>query len=83
MFDGFELNPKKDTISSGAGNDVIFAWNRPAGKDVVTCGSGYDRVAADRLDKAARDCEKVSIYHRKFPDAFFESIPESFFEGLP
>jgi Ca2+-binding RTX toxin-like protein len=83
MFDGFELNPKMDTIYAGAGTDVVFAWNRPAGMDLVVCGSGYDRVAADTLDKAARDCEKVSIYHRKFPDAFFQSIPESFFEGLP
>src|SRR5215207_11640148 len=83
MFDGFELNPKKDTIYAGAGTDVVFAWNRPAGMDLVVCGSGYDRVAADTLDKVARDCEKVSIYHRKFPDEFFESIPESFIEGLP
>jgi hypothetical protein len=62
---------------------VIFVWNRPAGKDLVVCGSGSDRVAADRLDKVARDCEKVSIYHRKVPDAFFDTIPESFWEGLP
>jgi Ca2+-binding RTX toxin-like protein len=83
MFDGFELNPKMDTIYAGAGTDAVFAWNRPAGMDLVVCGSGYDRVAADTLDKVARDCEKVSIYHRKFPDAFFESLPESFIEGLP
>jgi Ca2+-binding RTX toxin-like protein len=83
MFDGFELNPKMDTIYAGAGTDAVFAWNRPAGMDLVVCGSGYDRVAADTLDKVARDCEKVSIYHRKFPDAFFESLPESFIDGLP
>jgi Ca2+-binding RTX toxin-like protein len=84
LIDGFEVNPKEDNLSSGDGNDVVFAWNRPAGEDVVTCGSGFDRVAADRLDKVARDCEKVSIFHRRFPDAFFESIEQSgFFEGLP
>ncbi len=83
LIDGFEVNPKKDAISAGDGNDGLWVWNRPAGEDVVTCGSGFDRVAADRLDKVARDCEKVSIYHRKVPDAFFESIPESFWEGLP
>jgi Ca2+-binding RTX toxin-like protein len=83
LIDGFEVNPKEDKIYGGDGNDVVFAWNRPAGKDVVACGDGFDRVAADRLDKVARDCEKVSIFHRRFPDAFFESIPESFFEGLP
>jgi Ca2+-binding RTX toxin-like protein len=84
MFDGFELNPKTDTINAGAGTDVVFAWNSPAGMDLVVCGPGYDRVAADTLDKVARDCEKVSIYHRSsFPNEFFESIPESFFDGLP
>jgi Ca2+-binding RTX toxin-like protein len=31
MFDGFELNPKTDTINAGAGTDVVFAWNSPAG----------------------------------------------------
>ena len=83
LVDGNEPAPKKDTIHGGADNDVVFAWNSPAGTDLVVCGSGYDRVAADRLDKAASDCEKVSIYHRNFPGAFFESIPESFWEGLP
>jgi Ca2+-binding RTX toxin-like protein len=84
LLDGNEPNPKKDTISAGPGNDVVFAWNSPAGMDLVACGSGYDRVAADRLDKVARDCEKVSIYHRStFPGVFFESIPESFWAGLP
>jgi hypothetical protein len=47
------------------------------------CGPGYDRVAIDSADDVARDCDKVSIYHRSFPDVFFESIPESFWEGLP
>jgi len=83
LVDGNEPKPKKDTIYAGAGTDVVIAWNRPAGMDLVVCGSGYDRVAADTLDKVARDCEKVSVYHRKFPDAFFESIPQSFWEGLP
>jgi len=84
LVDGNEPNPRKDTIYAGPGNDVVFAWNSPAGMDLVACGSGYDRVAADRLDKVARDCEKVSIYHRStFPNVFFGSIPESFWEGLP
>jgi hypothetical protein len=61
------------------GNDVIDVAARPASKDVVVCGSGFDRVLADRKDMVAPDCEKVS-----FGDAekFYESIPESFFEGL-
>ena len=84
LVDGNESNPNKDTILGGDGTDVIFAWNSPAGTDLVVCGPGYDRVAVDRSDDVARDCEKVSIYHgSSFPDAFFESIPESSWEGLP
>ncbi len=72
----------KDTLSGGAGNDVIDVLNEPAGKDVVTCGGGFDRVLADSKDEVAPDCEKVFVGERE-RDAFFESIPESFIEGLP
>jgi hypothetical protein len=81
LVDGNEPHPKIDTISGGDGNDVFLVWNRPAGKDVVTCGDGFDRVMADRDDMLAPDCEKVFIGIGSF-NAFFESIPESFWEGL-
>ena len=77
----FDTPPVKDTLSGGAGNDVIDVFNKPAGKDVVTCGGGLDRVHADSKDLVAPDCEMVFVGERK-TDAFFESIPESFFEGL-
>jgi hypothetical protein len=66
-------------VVGGSGNDVIDVATRPASKDGVVCGTGFDRVLADRKDVVAPDCEKVS-----FGDAekFYESIPESFFEGL-
>jgi hypothetical protein len=60
---------------------VIDVFNEPAGKDVVTCGGGLDRVLADRADVVAPDCEKVFIGRDSF-DAFFESIPQSFWQGL-
>ena len=82
VIDGYELNPNKDAVSSGDGNDALWVWNRPAGKDIVTCGSGFDRVFADRDDLLAADCERLFIGERRM-DAFFESIPESFWEGLP
>jgi hypothetical protein len=72
----------KDTLSAGAGNDVIDVLNVPAGKDVVTCGGGFDRVLADRADVVARDCEKVFI-GLAAADRFANSIPQSFIEGLP
>jgi hypothetical protein len=71
--------PGPDKISGGDGNDVIDVLG--AGKDVVACGSGFDRVIADRADVVAPDCERVFVGEREF-DAFFASIPESFFEGL-
>jgi Ca2+-binding RTX toxin-like protein len=80
----------EDTLSGGPGNDVIDVWHKPAAvKDVVACGSGFDRVIADRADLVAPDCEKVVVVHGSLEDvfdqadAFYESIPQSFFEGLP
>ena len=78
----------KDTLSGGSGNDVIDVWNNPAVRDVVACGSGFDRVISDRADLVAPDCEKVVVVHGSVEDnfrqadRFYGSIPESFFEGL-
>lgn len=78
-----------DTLSGGPGNDVIDVSHRPAIKDVVVCGDGFDRVLADRKDTATRDCERIKIVRGSREefleqvDAFYESIPESFFQGLP
>ena len=84
FMNGGEFAPPlaRDTISGGAGNDVIDVINTPAGKDVVTCGGGFDRVLADRADVVAPNCERVFVGLRKI-DAYFASIPESFWEGLP
>jgi uncharacterized repeat protein (TIGR01451 family) len=50
--------PGVDRINGGPGNDVINA--RDGARDSVTCGSGRDTVKADRADRVARDCERVS-----------------------
>jgi Ca2+-binding RTX toxin-like protein len=71
----------EDRLSGGAGKDAIIVVNRPAFEDIVTCGSGFDRVIADRKDVVAPDCERVFLGLASF-DEFFESIPERFFEGL-
>jgi Ca2+-binding RTX toxin-like protein len=78
----FDTPPMKDTLSAGAGNDVIDVLNEPAGKDIVSCGGGFDRVLADSKDVVAPDCEKVFIGPAAV-DRFFNSIPQSFIEGLP
>jgi len=70
-----------DKISAGDGNDVVGVFNDPAFRDVVTCGSGFDRVFADKKDTIAPDCERVADEGAEF-ERLGESIPQSFWEGL-
>ncbi|HEX8741623.1 MAG TPA: hypothetical protein VF712_00675 [Thermoleophilaceae bacterium] len=48
----------RDRISAGRGGDSVRA--RDGFTDTVACGSGRDTVTADRRDRVARDCERVS-----------------------
>jgi Ca2+-binding RTX toxin-like protein len=84
IFEGAEPDVAKiDNISAGAGNDGVWVLNwSPVGKDVLSCGSGFDRVLADRTDVIAPDCERV-FFGRSKIGAYFNSFPESFWEGLP
>ena len=84
LFEGAEPGVAwPDNIVAGAGNDAVWVLNwSPVGKDVLSCGSGFDRVLADRTDEIAPDCERV-FFGRSNIDTFFEDIPNSFFEGLP
>ncbi len=70
----------KDKYVGGKGNDVFVANNRPAARDVVVCGDGFDRVLADRKDLIAPDCERVSF--GLSDQEFFDTVPQSFWEGL-
>ena len=84
LIGGPGLSPREapnDKLLGGDGKDVIDVLNKPAGKDIVVCGAGFDRVLADKEDVIAPDCEKVFIGLGS-QEAFFESIPESFFDGL-
>ena len=81
VADGPNREFATDRLTAGDGNDVVGVVNRPAFKDLVTCGEGFDRVLADRKDVLADDCEKVFIGLGS-EDEFFESIPQSFFAGL-
>jgi hypothetical protein len=82
MLDGEAHGGATDLLSGGAGTDVLNPANKPAGKDLVSCGPGVDRVLADRKDVISPDCERVTVGLRNL-EAFNESIPESFIEGLP
>jgi Ca2+-binding RTX toxin-like protein len=72
---------KNDVLSGGGGDDIIVADNVPAVKDIVSCGTGFDRALVDRKDLVAPDCERVRVVHGSRrevlgqEDAFFESIP--------
>lgn len=52
-----------DTIDGGEGPDRILARDRKA--DDISCGSSVDKGTADRADRLAGDCEKVSRPKRK------------------
>ena len=71
----------EDNYVGGPGDDVFAVNNTPAARDVVVCGSGFERVLADRKDVVAGDCERV--YFGLTDDEFGETIGPSFFEGLP
>jgi Ca2+-binding RTX toxin-like protein len=50
--------PGTDRLFGNSGRDVIRA--RDGERDVVRCGTGVDRVRADRVDRLSRDCERIS-----------------------
>jgi Ca2+-binding RTX toxin-like protein len=89
LIDDGDREFSRDNLSGGPGNDVIDVMHHRSARDLVVCGSGFDRVAADRKDVVAPDCEKVVVFrggtlseYFDVLDAFYESIPPSFFEGL-
>jgi Ca2+-binding RTX toxin-like protein len=96
ILDGpFEESSKDDTLSGGAGDDILLSDHVPAVRDIVSCGGGFDRLIADRMDVVADDCERVRIVHgteaevMKQEEAFIESLPKAelefwgtFFERL-
>jgi WD40 repeat protein len=47
-----------DRIFGGSGDDLIESGS--GFRDFIVCGPGRDTVRADRFDRIARDCERVS-----------------------
>jgi hypothetical protein len=96
LIDGaIDESSKHDVLSGGEGDDIFLGENVPAVKDIVLCGSGFDRAMADSKDVVADDCEKVRVVHGseaeviQQEEAFFESLPpatreffDTFFERL-
>jgi Ca2+-binding RTX toxin-like protein len=92
LFDGPDRDVALDKLSGGAGTDVIGVASlrlKATAADIVTCGSGFDRVVADTKDVVAPDCEKVVLFrggtrseYNDLLNEFFSEVPPSFFEGL-
>jgi Ca2+-binding RTX toxin-like protein len=88
LVDGPTREFSLDKLSGGDGTDVFLVENVPAAKDIVTCGSGFDWIIADRKDLVAPSCERVRIAHGSLEEVlqqeeqFLASIPQSFWEGL-
>lgn len=57
--DVIDGGPGADVVSGGPGDDIIYVNDNT--RDVVTCGSGRDRVYADQFDRVARNCEHVLV----------------------
>ena len=82
----FDDTSKDEILSGGDGDEAFFIDNVPATRDIVSCGDGFDRLAADAKDQVAPDCEQV----RRGPNAGFnlnaeleaEGLPDIIFEGL-
>jgi hypothetical protein len=64
LVDGPPREFSEETLSSGTGNDTFNVANRPAARDIVSCGAGSDVVEpADSKDIVGGDCgEKVNRF---------------------
>ncbi len=81
MQDGNLRESSHDNFSGDAGNDVLIVNHFPPFGDVASCGSGFDRVLADRKDVVADDCEQVRVLRGSFEEVLEQE--EAFFEALP
>jgi hypothetical protein len=63
LFDAEFREGQRDFISGGAGDDLIIARQRPAARDIIDCGGGFDRALVDRKDLTS-DCERLFFSER-------------------
>jgi Ca2+-binding RTX toxin-like protein len=55
--DGPLREQSKDVIYAGTGNDKISTNNEPGSTDIVYCGSGFDTLIGDGIDRQ-NSCER-------------------------
>jgi hypothetical protein len=68
-------------LSGGEGEDILVVDNVPEGRDIVSCGGGFERVLADKKDVVDAYCEKVRVVHGTEEEVLEQEGP--FFESLP
>jgi len=61
IFDPKQHGPGGGSIATGPGDDRVLALNGRL--DLIRCGSGRDRVIADRFDAVSATCERVVRAH--------------------
>lgn len=67
VSDGPPFDTGTDIAFGGAGDDIMDAYNSPALKDLIYCGSGDDLVYTDGLDLLV-DCEAFIVGPEPDPD---------------
>jgi Ca2+-binding RTX toxin-like protein len=88
LIDGpFRNERSQDLISGGEGNDIFFVFHKPAFGDLVSCGSDFDRVSADRKVTVAPDCERVVIVstlaeEEEFAETVIPQQVDEFFQNI-
>ena len=50
LLSPFPSDSAVDVLDGGDGNDYLDAENRPAARDIVSCGAGRDFAFVDRKD---------------------------------
>ena len=59
---GYGGDTTVDRFSGGDGRDTVQSRDVPAVKDVVRCGTGTDKVYADKADVVSDNCERVKAW---------------------
>jgi RTX calcium-binding nonapeptide repeat (4 copies) len=84
LVDGDLLESAHDNFYGGSGTDAIVVWHKPAFRDMVVCGDGFDYVLADPKDVVSSDCESVRILRvQRFSVEELDEQEQEFFASPP
>jgi hypothetical protein len=69
---------QRDVLSGGDGNDLLASRQRPAARDVIDCGGGFDQAVVNREDITS-DCEGLFFSGRKAEGALTSAEERYYF----